>query len=240
MAPLADLRPDVAVIVVTVRALRYHGGLDDTEHPDTQAVQRGLENLSKHIENVRLYGLRPVVAVNRFPGDSSDELRAITDLCAGEGVPSAPSSAFLEGGSGSTELAAVVMDEATKGSSCTPIYRRDQSPREKIETVAKRVYGADGVRFPEAVERDLERIEAMGFSDLPICMAKTPVSLSDDPTKRGRPRSFFITTQGVRVAAGAGFNVVRMGEISLMPGLPKRPAAERIELSDNGTVSGVF
>ncbi len=236
---VCGLKIDVAVIVVTVRALKYHAGVDRFELPDRAAVEGGLDNLSKHIENVRLFGLRPVVALNRFSGDSEEEVRVISDFCRDSAVPFAVSSAFLEGGEGSMELARLTMQEAEKGSSVTPIYELDLPLREKVDVIVRKVYGGDSVQFAQGVERDIERIERLGLSGAPVCIAKTAVSLSDDPLKRGRPRGFVATVHAVEASAGAGFNVVQMGDIMRMPGLPTSPAAERIQTSDDGVVTGV-
>jgi len=236
----SGLKVDAAVIVATVRALKHHGGAENLEAPNPGAVESGLENLSKHIENVRTLGMRPVVAVNRFASDRDEELRLVYDFCRSEGVPSAVSSAYIEGGGGSLELARLVVEEAGKGSSPRALYDSGLPVREKVEVVARKMYGADGAAFTEAAEADLRRVEGMGLSAEPVCIAKTSASLSDDPAKRGRPKGFVVTAHAVEVAAGAGFNVVSMGEIVRMPGLPRSPAAERVQVSDEGVISGVF
>jgi formate--tetrahydrofolate ligase len=235
-----NLKVDTAVLVATVRGLKYQGGLDDTKDPDARAVEKGLENLEKHVENVRALGVRPVVAINRFSSDSSEELAMVRDFCASLGVPSAPSSAFLEGGQGCIELAQLVVEQAGKGSTPKPLYSPNLSAVEKVEVLTKSVYGGNGVNVTETAENDIALIERIGLSRNPVCVAKTAMSLSDDQTKRGRPRGFAVTVRRVQAAAGAGFNVVHMGDIQLMPGLPKVPAAERIALSDDGVISGVF
>jgi len=222
-----------------VRALKYHGGADNLDAPDPGAVEKGIDNLAKHIENVRTLGIRPVVALNRFAADREEELRIVSGYCNGVGVPSATSSAFLEGGAGSVELARLVVEEAGKGSASKPLYDLRQSIREKVEIVARKMYGGDGARFVEAAEADLRRVEGLGLSGEPVCVAKTATSLSDDPTIRGRPRGFVVTAHAVDAAAGAGFAIVEMGDIVRMPGLPRSPAAERIQVSDEGVISGV-
>jgi formate--tetrahydrofolate ligase len=235
----AGLQVDAAVIVATVRALKYQGGEDNLEGPHPAAVERGLENLAKHIENVRTLGIRPVVTVNRFTSDRDDELRLVYEFCRSEGVPYAVSSAYLDGGAGSMELARLVVEEAEKGSSAKALYDSRQSVREKVDAVVRKMYGGDGVTFTEAAESDLRRVEGLGLHGQPVCIAKTAASLSDDPTKRGRPSGFVVTAHAVEEAAGAGFNIIHMGDIVRMPGLPKSPAAERIQVSDDGVISGV-
>jgi formate--tetrahydrofolate ligase len=235
-----DLRVDMAVLVVTVKALRYHGGASHWETPDTDAVRIGLENMKKHLENVRLYGLTPVVAINRFPEDSDEELQIVAEACTSEGVPSATSTVYTDGGSGSEDLARLVVEACKKGSSCKPVYRLDQSVEAKVEQLVKEVYGGRGVEYTDAAREDLMRISRLGLSDNPICVAKTQFSFSDEPSKKGRPRDFTVTVRKVEPAAGASFNIVHMGQIVTMPGLPKHPAAENIDISDGGAITGVF
>ncbi|MDA4112663.1 MAG: formate--tetrahydrofolate ligase [Thaumarchaeota archaeon] len=235
-----DLRVDVAVLVVTVKALRYHGGAAHWEAPDAGAVRLGLENVKKHLENVRLYGLTPVVAVNRFPEDSDEELRIVAEACTSEGVPSAVSTVYTDGGSGSEELARLVVEACRRGSSCKPVYGLDLSVEAKIEQLVKKVYGGRGVEYTDGAREDLVRISRLGLSDNPICVAKTAFSFSDEPSRKGRPRDFIVTVRKIEPAAGAGFNIVHMGQIVTMPGLPKHPAAENIDISDDGAITGVF
>ena len=234
------LRVDMAVLVVTIKALRYHGGASHWEAPDAGAVRVGLDNMRKHLENVRLYGLTPVVAVNRFPGDSDEELRIVAEACASEGVPSAVSTVYADGGGGSEELARLVVEACRRGSSCKSVYGLDQSVEGKIEQVVKEVYGGRGVEYTDAAREDLMRVSRLGLSGNPICVAKTQFSFSDEPGKTGRPRDFIVTVRKVEPAAGAGFNIVHMGQIVTMPGLPKHPAAENIDISDGGAITGVF
>jgi formate--tetrahydrofolate ligase len=240
VSEIGALHVDAAVIVATIRGLKYQGGLDATDSPDIGAVERGLENLGKHIENVRTLGIRPVVAVNRFSSDPSDEIRIVVDFCRSLGVAFAITSAFLDGGSGSADLAQTVVDEAARGSDPRPLYAATVSVREKIETLTRSLYGGDGVHFTDDAERDMASIERLGYSKNPVCMAKTAMSLSDDPKKRGRPRGFTVSVRAVEVAAGAGFNIVHMGDIMRMPGLPRSPAAERIQMDDDGVIIGVY
>ncbi len=234
------LHVDAAVIVATVRGLRYQGGLDRFDVPDAAAVERGLENLFKHIENVRVLGIRPVVALNRFADDAEDEVSLVRDFCTTVGVPFEISTSFLEGSQGSLGLAQLVIEESGKGSDPKPLYDARASVEEKVLALTSKLYGGDGATFTESATADSKIVEALGLSANPICVAKTALSLSDDATKRGRPRGFSVAVRAVEVAAGAGFNIVHMGDIERMPGLPKVPAALRIHLSDEGSISGVY
>jgi formate--tetrahydrofolate ligase len=231
---------DAAVIVATVRALRHHGGATSPEAQDPNAVRAGLENLAKHVENVRTLGLRPIVALNHFEGDSDEEVREVSEFCATAGVPFSITSVFEEGGEGARRLAQLVVDEAAEGSGRATVYDIEDSIQEKVSKVVTRMYGGAGVTYTPAAAAELEKVTRLGYGDLPICIAKTATSLSDDPKLVGRPRGFVATVHDVELAAGAGYVIVEMGEISRMPGLPSSPAAERISLSDDGVVTGVF
>jgi formate--tetrahydrofolate ligase len=243
---VAGFGVDAAVIVATVRALRHHGRGGEgpapalPEGPDPEAVRAGLDNLAKHIENVRTLGLRPVVALNLFEGDGDDEVREVSGFCAKEGVPFSSVSAFARGGEGAEGLAGLVVREAGKGSACSTVYDAGDPVRVKVGKVVEKMYGGSGVSYTTAAEVELEKITKLGYAGLPICIAKTANSLSDDPKLAGRPRDFVATVHDVELAAGAGYVIVEMGEISRMPGLPSSPAAERVNLSDDGVVSGVF
>ncbi len=241
---VAGVRVDAAVIVGTVRALRYHGrGAESPaapEGPDPEAVMAGLENLAKHIENVRTLGLTPVVALNHFEGDGEEEVKAVSDFCAKEEVPFAVTTTFAEGGMGSVRLARLVVEESEKGSACAPIYEPGESIRDKVRKVVEKMYGGSGVSYTDAATAKLEKITRLGYGGLPVCIAKTATSLSDDPSLAGTPSGFVATVHDVELAAGAGYVIVEMGAISRMPGLPSSPAAERISLSDDGVVTGVF
>ena len=239
VARTGGLDVDAVVVVATVRALRHHGGASDAARPDAQAVGRGLENLAKHIENARLFGLDPVVAVNQFSSDTEEELRLVSEFCEAQSVNCARLTAFSDGGAGATELAALVVAAAGTGAKGRPLYSLDGSIEAKIEKVSTLVYGADGVSYSDAAMESIRRLRDEGFEGYPICVAKTPLSLSDDPHKLGRPRGFVPTVRDVVTSAGAAFNVVYMGDIVTMPGLPSSPAAERISLSDQGEISGV-
>jgi len=239
----AGLKPDAVVLVATVRALKMHGGVPKTDlaTPDVEAVKRGIVNLEKHIENIKQYGLPLVVAINAFAQDTPEELEAIRSHCAAHGVNVALSEVFAKGGEGGIELAKEVVALATSGKADFKLlYGEELSLKEKIETIAKKIYGAVGVNYTKEANNSLKDFEKMGYGHLPVCMAKTQYSFSDDPTLLGRPEGFEITIKNCRIAAGAGFVVVLTGDIMTMPGLPKVPAAEKIDVSDDGVISGLF
>ncbi|NLN76597.1 MAG: formate--tetrahydrofolate ligase [Armatimonadetes bacterium] len=239
---LADLKPAAAVVVATIRALKMHGGSPFAElaHNNPDAVINGMENLEKHCENVRIVGLEPVVAINKFPTDTDQEIAALSNACAKMGVKWALTDVWAAGGQGGRELAELVIDAAGRQTDFTPAYSLDLSITEKIETVAGKFYGADGVEYTPAASRQIAEAERLGFGKLPICIAKTQNSLSDNPKALGRPRGFKVNIRGVRVSAGAGFVVVYAGDIMTMPGLPKIPAAVNMSISPNGDISGLF
>jgi formate--tetrahydrofolate ligase len=235
--------PKAAVIVATTRALRHHGGAakEDLTKADPAAVDRGLDNLEAHIHNVKQHGVPPVVSLNVFDGDSDDEHKAIMDRCAGLGVPCVKTEIWAKGGEGGLELADAVLDTVEKGeASYKPLYPLDLSIKEKVQTVATKVYGAGDVNYTPQAEKQLAQLEKLGFGDLPICMAKTQYSLSDDPAKRARPEEFDITVREARVSAGAGFVVVLTGDIMTMPGLGKKPAAVNMRVNKKGQIEGLF
>ncbi len=239
----AGLKPDAVVLVATVRALKMHGGVPKTDlaTPDVEAVKRGIVNLEKHIENIKQYGLPLVVAINAFAQDTPEELEAIRSHCAAHGVNVALSEVFAKGGEGGIELAKEVVALATSGKADFKLlYGEELSLKEKIETIAKNIYGAVGVNYTKEANNALKDFEKMGYGHLPVCMAKTQYSFSDDPALLGRPEGFEITIKNCRIAAGAGFVVVLTGDIMTMPGLPKVPAAEKIDVSDDGVISGLF
>lgn len=239
----AGLKPDAVVLVATVRALKMHGGVPKTDlaTPDVEAVKRGIVNLEKHIENIKQYGLPLVVAINAFAQDTPEELEAIRSHCAVHGVNVAFSEVFAKGGEGGIELAKEVVALATSGKADFKLlYGEELSLKEKIETIAKKIYGAVGVNYTKEANNALKDFEKMGYGHLPVCMAKTQYSFSDDPALLGRPEGFEITIKNCRIAAGAGFVVVLTGDIMTMPGLPKVPAAEKIDVSDDGVISGLF
>ena len=239
----AGLKPDAAVIVATVRALKMHGGVPKTDlkTPNVEAVKKGLVNLEKHIENVKKFGVPCVVAINIFAQDTAEELEAVREHCAKHGVNVALSDVFAKGGEGGIDLAKEVIALADSGESkFAPIYPLDMSLKGKIETIAKEIYGADGVNYTKEADKALKEFEELGYGNLPICMAKTQYSFSDDPALLGRPSGFKITIRNCRIAAGAGFIVVLTGDVMTMPGLPKVPAAEKIDVTDDGVISGLF
>lgn len=239
----AGLKPDATVIVATVRALKMHGGVPKTDlkTPNVEAVKKGLVNLEKHIENVKKFGVPCVVAINIFAQDTAEELEAVREHCAKHGVNVALSDVFAKGGEGGIDLAKEVIALADSGESkFAPIYPLDMSLKGKIETIAKEIYGADGVNYTKEADKALKEFEELGYGNLPICMAKTQYSFSDDPALLGRPSGFKITIRNCRIAAGAGFIVVLTGDVMTMPGLPKVPAAEKIDVSDEGVISGLF
>ena len=239
----AGLKPDATVIVATVRALKMHGGVPKTDlkTPNVEAVKKGLVNLEKHIENVKKFGVPCVVAINIFAQDTAEELEAVSEHCAKHGVNVALSDVFAKGGEGGIDLAKEVIALADSGESkFAPIYPLDMSLKGKIETIAKEIYGADGVNYTKEADKALKEFEELGYGNLPICMAKTQYSFSDDPALLGRPSGFKITIRNCRIAAGAGFIVVLTGDVMTMPGLPKVPAAEKIDVTDDGVISGLF
>ena len=239
----AGLKPDATVIVATVRALKMHGGVPKTELKtlNVEAVKKGLVNLEKHIENVKKFGVPCVVAINIFAQDTAEELEAVREHCAKHGVNVALSDVFAKGGEGGIDLAKEVIALADSGESkFAPIYPLEMSLKGKIETIAKEIYGADGVNYTKEADKALKEFEELGYGNLPICMAKTQYSFSDDPALLGRPSGFKITIRNCRIAAGAGFIVVLTGDVMTMPGLPKVPAAEKIDVTDDGVISGLF
>lgn len=238
----AGLDAAAVVLVVTARALKMHGGKERAEldTPDAQAVKAGLPNMEKHLENIAQFGERPIVAVNRFATDSEEELAVIQERCAALGVPVAINDHFVRGGEGTLELAdAVVTFSEDRPTPFRPLYDWSAPVEEKIKTVAQKMYGARDVYYEREAKRDLAAIAKYGYADLPICIAKTHSSLSDDPKRRGRPSDFEVTVSRVHINAGAGFLVVLTGDIVRMPGLPKRPRAERVELVD-GEIQGLL
>ena len=240
----AGLKPDAVVIVATVRALKYNGGVAkaDLGTENLAALEKGLPNLLKHVENItKVFGLPAVVAINRFVQDTDAELELIRAGCAKYGVNVALSEVWAKGGEGGKELGREVLriigkDEANFRCS----YELDQPLKDKITAIAQRIYGADGVNFSAAADKELARLEGLGYGGLPVCMAKTQYSLSDDPTKLGAPKDFTITVNKVKVSAGAGFVVALTGDIMTMPGLPKVPAAEKIDVDADGKITGLF
>ena len=238
----AGIHPDAVVIVATVRALKMHGGLDKKEldHVDMAALEKGLANLTKHIENIQKFGLPAVVAINAFPTDTKEELDFVEKKCNELGAEVALSEVWAKGGEGGLKLAKKVEEAFAKKNDFHFMYETEQSIPEKITAVAREIYGADGVVFTAAAKKQLQEIEALGFDKMPVCMAKTQYSLSDDASKLGRPSGFSITVRELRIAAGAGFIVALTGNILTMPGLPKKPAAENMDIDESGKITGLF
>lgn len=239
----AGLKPDAVVLVATVRALKYNGGVAkaDLGTENLDALKKGIVNLEKHIENIQKYGVPVVVTLNSFTSDTEAEYAYIREFCEEKGCEFALSEVWAKGGEGGEALAKKVLNTLeTKESHYKPIYPDDMSLEDKIATVAKEIYGADGVSYGPAAKRALAKITDMGFGDLPVCMAKTQYSLSDDQNKLGRPKGFEISVRDAYVSAGAGFVVVLTGAIMTMPGLPKKPAADGIDVDERGVITGLF
>ncbi len=239
----AGLRPSAVVVVATVRALKMHGGLAKTElgAEDIPALRRGLPNLLRHVSNIKdVYGLPAVVAVNRFPTDTEAELETVIAECRKLGVNTVLSEVWGKGGEGGEELAREVVRLCEEENRFEHCYPDTLSIREKIEAVVRRIYRGAGITVDPAAEKQIRRLTELGFGKLPVCIAKTQYSFSDDPTKLGAPEDFTVKIKEVRVSAGAGFIVVLTGEIMTMPGLPKVPAAERIDVDENGKITGLF
>ncbi len=240
---LAGLKPDAVVIVATIRALKMHGGLNKTQldTEDLGALEKGLPNLLRHVHNIKyVYKLPSVVAVNRFPTDTDKEIELVIEKCKELGVNVVLSTVWAEGGKGGEELAKEVVNLCEKENDFTFSYTSDATIKEKIECVAKKIYGGDGVLFTSEAEKQIATLTSLGFGNLPVCIAKTQYSFSDDMTKLGAPENFKITVRSLKVSAGAGFIVVLTGNIMTMPGLPKVPAAEKIDVDENGKITGLF
>ena len=237
----AGLDPDAVVVVTTLRALKLHGGKNKNEldQPDLEAVRGGLENLDKHIESVSHFNKHPVVALNRFVSDTDEEIRIVRERAEAHGVSFAESRHFTEGGKGAQDLAREVMKSVSSNKPWSPLYELDDTIYEKVHKVCRDMYGANDVAFSKDAEKDLKIITQLGLDKLPVCIAKAPSSLSDDPILHGRPRDFQVTVRNIQVSAGAGFLIILTGNIMRMPGLPKRPKAEQVELLPDGTVIGV-
>ncbi len=240
---MAGLKPDAVVLVATVRALKYNGGVakENLSGENMQALRQGIGNLEKHIENLRQYGVPIVVTLNSFVTDTQAETDFVKRFCEERGCEFALSEVWEKGGAGGTELASKVLKTLEeKESRFEVLYEDTLSLQEKIETIASRIYGADGVTYTAAAVKQLQNLEKLGFGNLPVCMAKTQYSLSDDPALLGRPAGFRVNVREAYVSAGAGFVVVLTGAVMTMPGLPKRPAACQIDVDENGKITGLF
>ena len=242
----AGLSPDCVVLVATIRALKYNGGVKKEEltEENVLALKKGIVNLKTHIENMHKYGVPVVVAINRFYTDTDAEIECIKDFCAEMGVEVSLAEIFAKGGEGGKDLAHKVCDTIEKFDGCASnfhtLYDEKLPIKEKLDIIAKEIYRADGVVYTAQAEKSLKEIEKLGFSDIPVCVAKTQYSLSDDPTKLGKPENFNITVRDLKLSAGAGFVVALTGDIMTMPGLPKIPAAEKIDCDNNGNITGLF
>ena len=238
----AGLNPKCVVLVATIRALRHHGGAQKEEYntPNLERVKNGFKNLEKHIENIRKFNIEPVVAINSFISDSNEEVKFIKDTCANLGVQAVLSEGWAKGGEGTKELAAAVVDVVeNKATQFKPLYDWKSPVKEKIETIAKEIYGADGVIYDKKAQLNLRRIDRLGFNDFAICMAKTQKSFSDDDKLIGRPTGFKVTVREIEIAAGAQFIIPILGKMMRMPGLPAKPASEGMSIDNNGVISGL-
>lgn len=240
---MANLKPAAVVVVATVRALKYNGGVAKTELSveNVEALQKGIVNLEKHIENIQKFGVPVVVTLNKFATDTKEELSFVKHFCEDRGCEFSLSEVWEKGGDGGIDLAhKVIKTIETKESNYHPLYEEEMPLKEKMATIAKEIYGADGVTFDAAAAKEIDRLTALGFGNLPVCMAKNQYSLSDDPNKLGRPTGFTVNIREVYVSAGAGFVVAITGTVMTMPGLPKVPAAERIDVTEDGVITGLF
>ncbi|MFA6769784.1 MAG: formate--tetrahydrofolate ligase [Bacteroidales bacterium] len=239
----ADLSPNAAVLVATIRAIKYHGGqpLKEIQSPGVEYLEKGIENLEKHIENIKLFNLAPVVAVNRFTSDTQEEIDFVVTFCKSKNIPVSAIDVWGKGGAGAQELAQLVV-EATESCcpSFTPLYPLTDSVEKKIETISKKIYGAEAVDYTAKAKANLARIKDLGLENLAICMAKTQKSLSDNPDLLGRPKDFIITVREIEIASGAGFLVPITGAIMRMPGLPETPSSESIDIDNDGNITGLF
>ncbi len=239
----AGLAPSAVVLVVTVRAMKYHGGVAvaDLNKPDAAAVERGLVNLEKHIENVRHFGIEPVIAINSFVTDTKEEHDAILNRCAGHNVKGVVAQVWAKGGEGAEELARTVIDVVDNSAGrFTPVYDWNWPVEQKIETIARKIYGAAEVEYGPDAKKALATIDKLGLNELPVCIAKTQYSFSDNPKLLGRPSGFTLTVRDIEIAAGAGFLIPITGEMMRMPGLPNMPSAEMIDIDEDGNISGLF
>jgi len=243
VSPVTGITPNVAVLVVSVRALKCHAEVspDTLDKEDIDVVKRGFANMDVHIENLtKRFGLPVVVAINRFPSDSAEELECIKRHCAEMGIKAAVSEVVAQGGEGGIALGELILKALTDKNNFSSLYSFDMSIKDKIDTIAKEIYRADGVSYSKEAKKSIDLLSGMGFGRLPVCIAKTQMSLSDDPALKGAPKGFKLNVRDVRVSAGAGFVVAVTGSIMTMPGLPKRPAAENIDIDAQGNITGLF
>jgi len=238
----ADLKPDATVLVATIRALKMHGGVEAEElkEENLEALEKGIENLEKHIENVHKFGVPLVVAINRFPDDTEAELELVREKCEKLGVEVALSEVWAKGGEGGEELGKKVLKAMEGDNNFHYLYEKELPIKDKIEKIAEEIYGADGVEFSSDAEKQIKRFNELGYDDMPICMAKTQNSISDNPKLKGRPEGFTVSVREINLSAGAGFLVPLTGPVMTMPGLPKRPSAEDIDVDEDGKITGLF
>jgi formate--tetrahydrofolate ligase len=239
----AGLSPKAVVLTTTIRALKYHGGADlkTLTEPNVDAVKKGLPNLEKHIENVQQFNITPVIAINKFVSDTDEEIAVVKSFAESKGIRVAIANIWAEGGKGALELAQHVVDIVEEGSSnFKPLYHWNTDVKSKIETIATKIYGAKNIEYSALAKKNLRTIADLGLENLPICMAKTQKSLSDDPKLIGRPTGFTITIREIEIAAGAGFLVPITGAMMRMPGLPAHPASEKINIDNDGNITGLF
>jgi formate--tetrahydrofolate ligase len=238
-----NLNPNASILVVTLRALKHHGGVKNPNlaAPNSKAVKEGLKNMAKHIENLSLFNLKPVVAINKFSDDTDEEIKVITDYCKANNVRVAVAEVWAEGGKGALELAEqVLLSIEERVGDFKPLYDFSESIESKIEKIATQLYGASKVEYTVAAQNTIKRIGELGLSNLPVCIAKTQNSLSDDPYKTNRPKGFTVKIRDIEMNSGAGFIIPIAGTIMRMPGLPSRPSAEKIDIDDDGVISGLF
>jgi formate--tetrahydrofolate ligase len=239
----AGLSPNAIVIVATVRALKYHGGksLKQLSSPDAKAVEKGCENLQKHLENAKQFGVPAIVAINKFSSDTDDEINTIKSKCQEYGAEAVFSEVWAKGGDGAIELAEKVSKIADRWNEpFTPIYDLNWEPEQKIHAISTKIYGASAVEYSTEARADLKRIQTLQLSSLPVCIAKTQKSLSDNPELIGRPKDFILTVRQIEIASGAGFIIPITGEMMRMPGLPDEPSAEKIDIDEHGVITGLF
>lgn len=239
---MADLHPDAVVIVATIRALKQHGGVefDDLKEENVEAMLEGCANLAKHIDTIQQFGLPYIVAINQFDSDTDKEIEALEAWCEENGHPLSLSQVWAKGGEGAIDLANKVVDLCEKDNNFAPLYDTDKSIEEKIEAIARKVYGADGVEFSDEAKAQIEDFKKAGWDNMPVCMAKTQMSLSDDPKRMGAPKDFTITVRELRPSLGAGFIVALTGKVLTMPGLPKHPSALDMDIDESGKITGLF
>ncbi|MBK9735380.1 MAG: formate--tetrahydrofolate ligase [Saprospiraceae bacterium] len=238
----SGLKPDGVVVVATIRALKHHGGVhkDFLTESNPEAVKKGFCNLEKHIENVKKFGLNPIVAINAFPTDTAEEYDIVKMLCQTKGTKAIVSTSFAEGGKGSSELATAIVESVEKGeNNFKPLYQLSDSIEHKIKTIAMEIYGADGVEYSSKAKTQIAQITKLGFNEFPVCMVKTPASFTDDEKKIGRPSGFKVTVREFEYAGGAEFVIPLLGDVMRMPGLPVIPSAEHIDIDDDGKITGL-